>query len=206
MTDDRSPPPGAEACLLHPYASSQKGGTLIAEAVCDLATHEQWLRTPDRYRPASCRSCGAALHVHDLRPRLMLGSAEIATEIIRFRCADRERCGATWQIVPAFLARSLWRAWSVVESAMEAGDDRAVPKRTRRRWRARLVSSARAVVVVLADTGKQAWTAIATAVGLDGRRLALVDEYARVMKPAAQACLAELAALVHRLSPGMRLM
>jgi len=209
VTDHRSPPPAAEACLVRPYSSSQKGGTLIAEDVCDLATHEQRLGAPDQYRPAACGRCGGKLHIHDLRPRQMLGDAQIATEVLRFRCADRSGCGAVWQIVPALLARRLWRTWSVVHSAVveTAGAQRpVVPARTRRRWRARLAASARAVVVALADTGKQAWTAIALAVGLDGRRLDLVRQYAAAMGSAAGACLAELAALVHRLTPGMRLM
>ena len=136
----------------------------------------------------------------------MLGDAQIATEVLRFRCADRRGCGAVWQIVPAFLARHLWRAWSTVEETAKAAAGSAVPARTRRRWRARLAAAARAVVVALADTGKQAWTAIALAVGLDGRRLDLVRQYAAAMGSAAGACLAELAALVHRLTPGMRLM
>lgn len=189
------------------YSSSQKGGTLIAEDVHDLATHEQRLGEPDRYRPPACGHCGGTLHVHGLRPRLMLSDAQMATEVLRFRCADRSGCGAVWQIVPAFLARHLWRTWSVVEHTVEAAPPLpAVPARTRRRWRARLGTCARAVVVALADTGKQAWTAIALAVGLDGRRLGLVRQYAAATGPAVGACLAELAALVHRLTPGMRLM
>ena len=52
MTEYRSPPPAAEACLCRVYPSSQKGGTLIAEDVWDLATHEQRLETPAAYQPA----------------------------------------------------------------------------------------------------------------------------------------------------------
>jgi hypothetical protein len=191
---------------LRAYPSSQKGGTLIAEDVGDLAAHEQRLRAPDRYRPSACGRCGGGLHVHDLRPRLMLGDAQVATEVIRFRCADRPRCGAVWQIVPAFLARYLWRTWPVVQSAAQPDEVSVVPERTRRRWRTRLASSARVLVAVLADTGRQVWTAIAMAVGLDGSRLDLAGHYARAMRPAAHACMAELAALFHRLIPGMRLM
>ncbi len=73
MTDNRSLSPAAEACLCWPYPSSQKGGTLIAEDVHDLATHEERLEDPGAYRPASWPRCGAALHIHDLRPRVLHG-------------------------------------------------------------------------------------------------------------------------------------
>ena len=104
MTDHRSPPPAPEVCLCRPYPSSQKGGTLIADDVHDLAAHERRLEAPAAYRPARCPRCGEALHVHDLRVRVLRGEAYGATEVLRFRCADRARCGAAWQVLPAFLA------------------------------------------------------------------------------------------------------
>ncbi len=206
MTDHRSPPPAAQACLERPYSSSQKGGTLIAEDVFDLGTHEQRLQRPDRYRPARCESCGARLHIHGLRTRLMLGDPRLATEVIRFRCADRGRCGAVWQVLPAFLARRLWRTWSTVEAAVATPGQTSVPARTVERWCKRLSSAARALVVLLGETGKNAWTAVALAVGLDGTRRDLVARYAAVGEPETDRCLAELAVLIHRLAPGMRLM
>ena len=108
MTDEQSPPPAAPACLCRPYPSTQKGGTLVAEDVLDLATHEQRLETPATYRPAACPRCQAKVHLHDLRVRLLLDQPERCTEVVRFRCADRARCGAAWQVLPAFLARWLW--------------------------------------------------------------------------------------------------
>ena len=118
MTEDRSLSPAAEACLDRRYPSSQKGGTLIAEDVHDLATHEERLEDPGAYRPASCPRCGACLHIHDLRSRVLHGEPQVATEVVRFRCADRERCGASWQVLPAFLARYLWGSWSRVRDAL----------------------------------------------------------------------------------------
>ena len=94
MTDDRSLSPVPEACLSRPYSSSQKGGTLIAAEVFDLATHERRLEDLEAYRPAACPRCDAALHVHDLRPRVLRSEPEGATEVVRFRCADRAGCGA----------------------------------------------------------------------------------------------------------------
>ncbi len=209
MTDSRSLSPAAEACLCRPYPSSQKGGTLIAEDVHDLVTHEERLQDPDAYRPRSCPRCGAELHVHDLRSRVLHGEPHAATEVIRFRCADRERCGGAWQILPAFLARHLWGSWSRVRDALSAGSSSTVPARTRRRWSARLAMAARLLVVVLGTATDGVWARIARAVGLEARRLDLLQYYAAepslsVAPP--EACWAGLAAAVHRLSPGVRLM
>jgi len=207
MTDSRSLSPAAEACLCRPYPSSQKGGTLIAEDVHDLATHELRLEDPGAYRPSACPRCGACLHIHDLRSRVLRGEAHAATEVIRFRCADRERCGAAWQILPAFLARCLWGSWSRVGPALEASAPCSVPARTLRRWRARLACSARRVVAVLSTATDGVWTRIAMAVGLDARRIDLVQGYAaRSLATGWATTLAELAAAVHRLWPGARLM
>ncbi|MCZ6822912.1 MAG: hypothetical protein O7F10_08195 [Deltaproteobacteria bacterium] len=207
MTESRSLSPAPEACLCRSYPSSQKGGTLIAEDVHDLATHELRLEDPSAYRPLACPRCGAAVHRHDLRPRLLRGEAHVATEVIRFRCADRTRCGATWQILPAFLARCLWGSWSRVSKALAAGSSCAVPARTRRRWAARLASSARFLVALLSTATDGVWTRVAMAVGLHARRLDLVQDYtARAAVSCGATALAELAAAVHRLWPGARLM
>jgi len=209
MTDSRSLSPAAEACLCRRYSSSQKGGTLIAEDVHDLATHERRLEAPDAYRPSACPRCGAALHVHDLRPRVLRGEASVATEVVRFRCADRERCGAAWQVLPAFLARCLWGSWSRVGQTLEANVPSSVPARTRRRWRARLASPARLLVAVLSTATDGIWAGIARAVGFDARRIDLVGGYAERTAAVAVSwatMLAELSAALHRLSPGVRLM
>jgi hypothetical protein len=206
MTENRSLPPAAEACLLRAYPSSQKGGTLIAEDVLDLATHEERLEDPESYRPVRCLRCGGPIHVHDLRPRWLLADPAVATEVARYRCADREQCGAAWQILPAFLARHLWRSWRVVEEALENPERSAVPDRTRRRWAQRLASAARMLVALLTTTSEAMWSALAAAVGLDGRRLDLVRSYRTQSRPLPGQCLAELAAVIHRLAPGVRLM
>ena len=206
MTEDRSLSSAPEACLNRAYMSSQKGGTLIAEEVRDLTTHERLLGDPDGYRPARCPRCGSRVHVHDLRPRLMLGHPAICTQVIRFRCADRKGCGAVWQILPAFLARHLWRGWATVETAIAPAERSEVAARTRRRWRARLASSARQLVVLLATAADQMWSALVAAVGLDASRLDLVRGYGALMQPDRGSRLAELAGLAHRLSPGVRLM
>ena len=75
--------------------------------------------------------------------------------IIQYACAAPE-CGATWRILPMFLARHLWRAWKTVERVvLPAGMPRSaaappIPPRTEQRWRARFAASARMLVVLLA--------------------------------------------------------
>lgn len=213
MTDRHLLPPAAEACLCQLSPSSQKGGTLIAEDVHDLATHERRLEDPDSYRPACCPRCGAGVHIHDLRPRVLQGEPEVVTEVLRFRCADREHCGGAWRILPAWLARSLWGSWSRVEGGVQGGGCPTVPARTRRRWKARLGCTARLLVAVLSTATDGFWAALAAAVGLDARRIDLVHGYGVARQCAAPsgvlppgACFAELAATAHRLSPGIRLM
>lgn len=200
------PPPEAEACLTRPYPSSQKGGTLIAEDVRDLATHSHRLDHLDLYRPKWCPRCGARVHIHDFRVRGLLGDPAVSTDVPRFRCADRERCGATWQILPAFIARHLWRSWRVVESPGEFAGRSRIPERTRRRWQARLAAAGRLLVATLTTAARQVWDALATAAGLGCTRLELVREYRVALLPARGECLAELAGLIHRLAPGVRLM
>src|SRR4051812_30127921 len=140
LTGDRSPPP-PEACLSRVYGASPKGGTLIAEDVLDLETHESRLRTGG-LRPAVCRRCGGPMHIHDYRSRALVGHAAQSITIGRFRCADRASCGAVVQVLPVFVARGLWRAWETVETvAFESGVGDTepnvveVPERTQRRWR-----------------------------------------------------------------------
>jgi len=213
VTDDRSLSPAVEACLCRRVPSSQKGGTLIAEDVCDLAAHEQRLAAPDSYRPPGCPRCGAVVHLHDRRPRVLHGEAGVATEIVRFRCADRDRCGAAWQILPGFLARYLWGSWSRVAEAMVAGDASGVPAPTRGRWAARLRSSARLLVAVLATATDGVFAALAMRAGLSAGRAdlvalcdATVGSAAAMTTTPSSGAYACLAAAVHRLSPGVRLM
>jgi len=126
--------------------------------------------------------------------------------VIRFRCADREHCGAAWQILPAFLARCLCRTWPTVETALDHPERSEVPDRTRCRWKARLASTARLLVAVLTTAAEEIWSALASAVGLDACQLDLIRGYREHLRPRPGACLAEPAGLLHRLSPGVRLM
>jgi hypothetical protein len=211
VTDHRSPPPQAEACLQVRYPSSQKGGTLIDERILDLKSHERMLASAG-YRPEDCPTCGGAvLHVHDYRSRQVLADPTCSVQVVRFLCA---KCRATWLVLPAFVARCLWRSWQVVEAAVQqpasepagATAEPVVPPRTRRRWLERLRSSAALLVVILGTAEQPELTELAGAVGLEGTRFELVVQYSAQLQPPARQRLAQVAALVHRRAPGVRLM
>lgn len=118
MSQERLPPQHPEACLTTSRASRCKGGTLIDENVWTLGEHARRLSSPDGYRPDSCPRCGAGrLHVHDHLERKPLGLASVVVGILRYICANPD-CGATWRILPAFVARHLWWAWPAVARTM----------------------------------------------------------------------------------------
>jgi hypothetical protein len=214
MTDHRPPPPEPEECLTCSRASRYKGGTLIAEEVHDLATHRERLADPDGYRPDRCARCGfRVLHVHDYRLRIVLGELGLPSviTIVRYVCTAPE-CRATWRILPAFVARHLWRVWPTVERIAHPAqpppvvEPAPIPARTARRWRARLASLAAQLVVLLAASGGVLLEAIAKRAGLESTRFELVDVHAQVAETPPRRRLADLAALVHRLERGIRLM
>lgn len=211
MNELRTAPPAAASCLVSSYASrgtGQKGGTLIDETVLDLAAHEVRMKDPASYRPAECRCGCARLHLHDRRERKLRGGGGFAVvTVVIFVCA---KCSATWRVLPAFLARCLWRSWAVVAAvvcfAQRPADEPEVPvpQRTRQRWRARLAQAARVPMQLLASSGDATLRDVAQRVGLEGSRRALVDSFAAAFGAAVP--LASLAELLHRLSPGIRLM
>lgn len=225
MTDHRPTPPEPEDCLTCSRVSRYKGGTLIAEDVHDLDAHRRRVADPDGYRPASCPRCGGrVLHVHDYLWRKPCGEPgwPPTITIVRHICADPS-CGATWRMLPAFLARHLWRVWPTVErTAVRAPPSsataappppvpqpipaRPIPARTARRWCARLASSAKHLVVLLAVSGGALLESIAQRAGHDAVRFELVDVHAQMAMALPGRRLADVAAVVHRLERGIRLM
>jgi hypothetical protein len=188
----------------------QRGGTLVAETVLDLSTQLAALAAPDLVRPAQCHRCGGdRLHVHDRRERHPRGGGggPAVVPVLRFRCAD-EGCRAVWLVLPAFLARHLWRAWGVVEVAtgttVPAGPRVEVPARTTRRWLGRLTCAALILVQVLATSGSELQAALAQEAGLAATGQDLVCTFIKHTGSAHP--MADLAAVIHRLSPGVRLM
>ncbi len=111
----RPSPPSPEACLVHSRQARFHGGTLIVLDVHELAEHEERLRRPDGFHPATCPRCGGSrLHVHDHLHRILWDELRVErVELVRYICA-RDDCGATWRVLPAFVARHLWRRWTTV--------------------------------------------------------------------------------------------
>lgn len=217
MSQRRLPPPEASPCLMRRRASSQKGGTLIAEDVWERSEHERRVRAPDGYRPSFCHRCSAlVLHVHDYRERqLRAEPGRPVARIVRHVCVA---CTAIWQTVPAFLARHLWRTWPVVERAMTgavagapdpdrpAGAWPRIPERTQRRWRGRWRAAARLLVRILAACGEEVWAALARTLGLEATRAELVTAYTAATATPPGRCLGAVAAVIERLEPRVRLM
>jgi hypothetical protein len=194
-------------------ASRYKGGTLIAEDVHGLGVHQRRLADPDGYRPRECPRCGGrVLHVHDYPSRKPRGEPGLPPEIriVRHICAG-PACAATWRILPAFLARHLWRAWPTVERtvmpfARSPPASTPIPRKTARRWGERLASAARQLVVLLATSGGVLLEKIAKRTDHESTRLELVHVHADVAITPLERRLADLAAIVHRLERGIRLM
>lgn len=207
------PPPPADCSLEGSRQSRYKGGTLIAEEVCELAEHLRRLADADLYRPIECARCGHdRLHVHDRVERQPRGDALFPPRItvLVFRCA-LPTCRASWRVLPRLLARHLWYAWHAVERTVNpnapAASTSAAPvaECTSRRWQRRLASSGRRLVVLLAMAGGVLGE-VATEAGLTCTRRALVDAFVKLVRPAPSLQLSALAAVIHRLERGVRLM
>jgi hypothetical protein len=207
MYPQRAAPPAAEPCLSRPYSSrpKQKGGTLIAETITGYAEQLRALQEPDLCRPDRCPrpDCGCTrLQVHSRRERhprqlVVAGEAVPVVNILVFICAA---CSATWRILPAFLARCLWRTWEIIAREVGGrprGSAPAVPGRTVMRWRKRLAQAASLPVQALAVAGREL-RAVAMRVGLEASRAELLAFHGQGMT--------HLAVLLHRLVPGVRLM
>ncbi|MEE8191841.1 MAG: hypothetical protein V3T74_03795 [Gemmatimonadales bacterium] len=211
MSQHRLPPPDVEVCLVRLRPSSQKGGTIIAEDVTDRATHERRICDPDGYRPPFCPNCWErTLHLHDYRWRILLAEpGDPVARVVRHECVG---CAAIWQILPAFIARHLWRSWKVVEHALTGSGPApttrrwpAVPGRTLRRWRARWLRSAQFLVQVFAVCGEAAWSAVTGELAPEATCADLITAYAAARRTPAGQLLAAVAALVYRLQPKVRL-
>lgn len=204
MNHQRFSPPEPASCLIFSRVSRYKGGTLIAEDVVDFETHRRRLADPDGYRPERCAQCGwNVLHVHDHPTRKPPEYGEIS--IVRHRCAN-PKCRATWRILPAFIARHLHHSWRRIERAVVDDKPADIPKTTRRRLQSRYCSAAKQLVVLLATSGGALLEAIAKAAGLGSTRAEFVNAYVELVKPMRGQRLGEVAALVHRLERGIRLM
>lgn len=205
MSADTLPPPQPPVCLRRSYASREiKGGTIIAEDVLDLAEHQKRLLNPDNYRPEECRNCGCEkTHAHCFRERTLReadpGQPPVIVAIRVFFCRS---CGAVFTILPAFIARHLWRAWQTVGSVV-SGKARA-PKRTIARWLSRLQSDASQLVQVFTASVQGAVSDALLRLEPSVRSV-----FVTALTPflgAGFSVFARLAAWIHRLAAGIRLM
>jgi len=203
-------PPTPDACLVHSRRKRYRGGTVIAVDVHDVAEHQRRLCRAGGYRPPACPRCGAdRLHVHDHLQRVLPGSSRVpCIDIVRYICADAN-CAATWRVIPAFVARHLWRHWETVARVI-AGDppragDPPVPSRTRRRWKARLRSAARQVVSVLVEHDAERLAAFIPVPDFDWTRQHLV-QFLLAGRVLGRHGLADIASAMHVVEPGVRLM
>lgn len=205
------PPPPAAVCLTRSYASRKiKGGTVIAEDVRDLDTHRKKLLDPDEYRSVvgACRACGSkALHAHCFRERILRGGANeqaLAETIRLYRCAAGTTCGAVFTVLPAVIARHLWRRWETVEAA--AAGKLEVPRSTFLRWLGRLGSSAGQIVQAFTSKATSLISrSFSSALSKAATRRELIEAFRCSLERSVEP-LALLAAWIHRLEPGIRLM
>jgi hypothetical protein len=92
------------------------------------------------------------------------------------------------------------------EADMRPSSAPPVSKTTQRRWQARLASWARVLCALLAMSGGAELVEVGMAVGLDGTRGELVDAFQAVAPGVRGEQLSPLAAVLHRLERGIRLM
>jgi len=211
-TEALTPPPPAP-CLTRSYKSrGVKGGTIIAEDVLDAQAHRQRLLDPDDYRQAivACSACGSlVLHAHAFRQRQLRPADKSGSpawqETIRLYCCAVRACRAVFTVLPAFIARHLWRTWDTVE-AVGRGQAPA-PETTTRRWRERLRADASQLTqaVCVVSVGAVSAATIAAACSAD-TRAELIRRLAALDTGTAEQPFARLAAWIHRLVPGLRLM
>ncbi len=187
---------------------------MIAEDVRDLHEHRRRLADPNLYRPVPCPTCGHdRMHVHCRPERHPRGEPSLpaALAVLQFRCAGGA-CRATWRILPLFLARHLWHAWRAVARIVRPTEATrgsrlpAIARRTRDRWRARLAVSAQVLVAVISAGAGVVVRELLERIGQLGTRAELVEAYVAMSAPPPREQLSMLAALVHRLEPGLRLM
>lgn len=195
----------APSYLDRPYPRKQKGGTLIHPGLADIAAQLLALRSPSRVRPPYCPRCRhPAVHVHERRPRVLAGEAPgqpSRIEILIFRCASAA-CRAVWRILPLFLARHLRRRWPIIAEHLseEAPSRPRVSPRTLARWRQRLRSPGDVLVLLLAHGADPEHRHLAAQLGQAATRGEVIAALGGLL------ALGLVAALIHALQPGVRVM
>ena len=210
MSADTLPPPLPPFCLLQSYMSrGVKGGTVIAEGVRDLAAHRRLMVDPDGYRDCTspCCNCGEErLHAHCFRERVLRpASPEEPSLVETIRLYFCPGCGAVFTVLPAVIARHLWRLWKTVE---EVSSNRTeAPRTTKRRWLSRLSSSAARLIQALRAVGSHliGRSLSSLLVGVSSR-WELIGAVVAAGSVPADHPFAALAGWIHRIEKGIRLM
>lgn len=206
------PPPPPAVCLTRSYTSSGiKGGTIIDERTLDLETHHRKLLDRASYRAVigACSACHCPrVHALCFRERVLRGAGPAGPLVVTvrlYRCA-RAGCGAVFTVLPAVIARHLWRLWETVEAPVGAGTP-PTPTTTRRRWLARLGSSAAQLVQTL-TTRASSYLAEQLLEGLPEVRTRrdLLELTGAAILRAPASILGFLCAWIHRLEPGIRVL
>lgn len=202
--------PATPLCLVRPYRAnpSQKGGTLIAQHVTTLEGHERLVADPDGYRHDVCENpaclASSCLHCHENRTRVLNGERCIRLIPIRiYRCVC---CGAVWRVLPAFVARYLHRDWSTVQTAVESPETSKLPPSTLDRWLARLALPARVLTNLLVTVAHADLRTNLDGLWSRSSRAELVAVIVATGLVDASSSLEQIAAWVHRIEPGVRLM
>jgi hypothetical protein len=218
MSNKLLSPPQPEVCLTRSYKSREvKGGTVIADDVWDREVHRQKLLDPDDYRgyigPCWNPDCDCAkVHALCFRIRVLYPARKghtVEEEDIRlYRCPkEKGGCGAVYTVLPAFVARHLWRNWQTVEDVCEG--KRKAPRSTTERWYGRLVSSAKQLVQLFQATvvqtlkGSLDWVKVLSDNLTRGGFINTL-QLSKVISPPNS--FAQIAAWIHRIEPGVRLM
>lgn len=207
--------PALSDYLNTPYSSKpwQRGGTLIAEDVWTVKEHEEKAATTSGYRPEACGHCICCC-LHGLGQRWRVAKDESGCPgywIRRYLCP---LCGAVWQVLPAFLARHLHRTWGGIQSRLVQGGVlqstgrecrvRVKPSTTRR-WAARLLAPAMVLVQALYGSDVVGDSVLAF-LGSGASRKELIEALTAVGVLEPPRKLGQLAAWIHRVVPGIRLL
>ena len=208
MSADTLPPPQPPVCLERSYLSRGiKGGTIIAEDVLDLKTHRSLLSDPDGYRPSSCWFCEREKpHAHCFRERVLRpASPEVPSLVVTIRLYYCPECGAVFTVLPAVIARHLWRLWKTVEGVSSKKAE--APRTTKRRWLSRLSSSAAILIQALRAVGSHLiGQSLSALLGKVRTRRDLIEAAVATHSVPADHPFAALAGWIHRLERGIRLM